>query len=220
MVDTDKAIRSFENSIKFIAPKAITSKDEANAYMNLKKEQPNTNTKKKKSANKNSSLSGQDSSSQNISNKIDSSQNSSENSPGTFSSDNLKEDNSEVNIINQASSSIKLPVTKEKIKTREKIKFGQHENFSFFESFAREIIFQIFEYRLMYFFGYQIKKADLESDNVKDTTNQKKDKGGRNDNNDNEGINHEIKAKKEEEEKIKSNKQKEESKREQKIEGV
>ena len=39
----------------------------------------------------------------------------------------------------------------------ENLRFGQHENFSFFESYAREIIFQIFDYHPMYFFGYTVK---------------------------------------------------------------
>ena len=48
-------------------------------------------------------------------------------------------------------------------KKKEKLRFGQHENFSFFESFSREIIFQIFNYYPMFFFNYDatyLEKTD------------------------------------------------------------
>ena len=159
-------LKDFEDSINFIAPKIIPSADEKNAYVNLKKEQPNA--KENRSSNKNSTFSGQDSSSPNNFEKKDSSQNSAEQSSGTFSSDYLEDNNLQYNTKNQNLSSNKLPLGTKKIKGQEKKKFGQHENFSFFESFAREMIFQIFEYRPMYFFGYTVKKTDIESEQKKE----------------------------------------------------
>lgn len=55
-----------------------------------------------------------------------------------------------------------------------KIKFGQHENFSFFESYAREIIFQVFDYHPMYFFGYSIKNKDLKDQSTEEEKDKKK----------------------------------------------
>ena len=40
-------------------------------------------------------------------------------------------------------------------------KFGQHQSFSFFESYSREIIFQIFNYHPMYYFKYELKRDDI-----------------------------------------------------------
>ena len=50
-------------------------------------------------------------------------------------------------------------------KKKEKLRFGQHENFSFFESFSREIIFQIFNYHPMFFFNYDATYLEKTDDN-------------------------------------------------------
>ena len=50
-------------------------------------------------------------------------------------------------------------------KKKEKLRFGQHENFSFFESFSREIIFQIFNYHPMFFFNYDVTYLEKTDDN-------------------------------------------------------
>ena len=41
------------------------------------------------------------------------------------------------------------------------VKFGQHDNYSFFEVYSRELIFQLFNYHETFFFYYEIKKEDL-----------------------------------------------------------
>ena len=44
---------------------------------------------------------------------------------------------------------------------KDDVKFGQHDNYSFFEVYSRELIFQLFNYHEMFFFNYEIKKEDL-----------------------------------------------------------
>ena len=45
-------------------------------------------------------------------------------------------------------------------KNCEKIKFRQKPNFSLFESYARKIIFKIFDNHLIYFFNFRRKKMN------------------------------------------------------------
>ena len=61
------------------------------------------------------------------------------------------------------------------INKEDKKRFGQHENFSFYESFAREIIFQIFDYHLMYFFGYTLKYDESTGKNIEIDGEKKKE---------------------------------------------
>ena len=82
-------------------------------------------------------------------------------SPGFYSDKNKKYKNLLTN-----------PDTKEE-KNIEKIRFGQHSSFSFFESYAREIIFQIFDYHPMYFFNYEIKTNELSENNIKESGKDK-----------------------------------------------
>ena len=85
-------------------------------------------------------------------------------SPGFYSDKNKKYKNLLTN-----------PDTKEE-KNIEKIRFGQHSSFSFFESYAREIIFQIFDYHPMHFFNYQIKRNELAGGAVKESEKKKEEK--------------------------------------------
>ena len=83
-------------------------------------------------------------------------------SPGFYSDKNKKYKNLLTN-----------PDTKEE-KNIEKIRFGQHSSFSFFESYAREIIFQIFDYHPMHFFNYQIKRNEIAGGLLKKVKKRKK----------------------------------------------
>ena len=85
-------------------------------------------------------------------------------SPGFYSDKNKKYKNLLTN-----------PDTKEE-KNIEKIRFGQHLSFSFFELYAREIIFQIFDYHPMHFFNYQIKRNELAGGAVKESEKKKEEK--------------------------------------------
>ena len=61
-------------------------------------------------------------------------------------------------------------------KNGEKIKFGQKPNFSFFESNERNIIFQIFDNHLIYFFNFRRKKNELTLKNIKEREIEKAEK--------------------------------------------
>jgi len=76
------------------------------------------------------------------------------------SSSSFKESNEESQEMNDDE---KSNIKKEKVKSKnkvvyipKKIKFGQHKNESFYEIYAREIVFQIFEYNQMSHSGYNI----------------------------------------------------------------
>ena len=49
------------------------------------------------------------------------------------------------------------------------VKFGQNLKFSFFETFTREIIFQMFNYKKIYYFKYELKMKEQTEDSDKDS---------------------------------------------------
>ncbi len=171
--ENDKAFKDFVNSINFLYPKEIPSNDEKKAYVNLKKENPS------KSGTKKTVDAGKDISNQNINDSKDSSSKyykssskiSSPESPELIT-DNSPKDESEPNDPNIANIS---HVIKKMPKKEKKKRFGQHENYSFFEAFTREMIFQIFNYHLMYFFGYEVKKQEINQSDKKDKEDQKEE---------------------------------------------
>ena len=56
------------------------------------------------------------------------------------------------------------------------VKFGQHRDFSFFESYAREIIFQLFNYHKMFFYKYDLEKI-MNKEKSKTKTNKINESG-------------------------------------------
>lgn len=74
---------------------------------------------------------------------------------------------------NKGSKGLLSDADKKLEKNIEIIRFGQHSSFSFFESYAREIIFQIFDYHPMYFFNYEIKTNELIENNIKESGKDK-----------------------------------------------
>ena len=74
---------------------------------------------------------------------------------------------------NKGSKGLLSDADKKLEKNIEIIRFGQHSSFSFFESYAREIVFQIFDYHPMYFFNYEIKNNELSENNIKESGKDK-----------------------------------------------
>ena len=74
---------------------------------------------------------------------------------------------------NKGSKGLLSDADKKLEKNIEIIRFGQHSSFSFFESYAREIILQIFDYHPMYFFNYEIKNNELSENNIKESGKDK-----------------------------------------------
>ena len=74
---------------------------------------------------------------------------------------------------NKGSKGLLSDADKKLEKNKEIIRFGQHSSFSFFESYTREIIFQIFDYHPMYFFNYEIKTNELIENNIKESGKDK-----------------------------------------------
>lgn len=73
------------------------------------------------------------------------------------SSSSFKESNEESQDSEKNSSGKEKSKNKKKpVYIPKKIKFGQHKNESFYEAYAREIVFQIFEYNKMTHMGYDI----------------------------------------------------------------
>ena len=134
----NKSFKNFMENIKYIYPEEIASENETKAYKNLRNENPN------KSENKNK-------------NKVESSTSEKESSSSSFTPFENAPRNSNQIIFSSDND----------VKKKEKGRFGQHENFSFFESFSREMIFQIFNYHQMYFFNYDITYSDRIGDNNK-----------------------------------------------------
>ena len=127
----------FIRQIEFITPKEIPSESQFNSYNNLQNFNPNDLSKNK---NKNTSLrNSEESSSQIVSENTDSTNKS---KPKKESgSDFIKKDSNRLSG-SQDENPSKLENSQNQ--TLSKKRFGQHSNFSFFESFVREMIFQIF----------------------------------------------------------------------------
>ena len=134
----NKSIKNFMENIKYIYTEEIAPENETKTYKNLRNENPNKSEKKNQAESSTSEIEKESSSS---------SFNPLENIPRNQNKIIFSSDDNE--------------------KKKEKRRFGQHENFSFFESFSREIIFQIFNYHQMYFFNYDITYSNKIGDNNK-----------------------------------------------------
>ena len=111
----NKSIKNFMENIKYIYTEEIAPENESKTYKNLRNENPNKSEKKNQAESSTSEIEKESSSS---------SFNPLENIPRKQNEIIFSSDDNE--------------------KKKEKRRFGQHENFSFFESFSREMIFQIF----------------------------------------------------------------------------
>ena len=111
----NKSLKDFVENIKYVYPEEIAPENETKAYKNLRNENPNKSEKKSQTESSNSEIEKESSSS---------SFTPLENIPRKQNEIIFSSDDNE--------------------KKEEKGRFGQHENFSFFESFSREMIFQIF----------------------------------------------------------------------------
>lgn len=149
----NKSFKNFMENIKYIYTEEIAPENESKAYKNLRNENPNKSEKKNQAESSTSEIEKESSSS---------SFNPLENIPRNQNKIIFSSDDNE--------------------KKKEKRRFGQHENFSFFESFSREMIFQIFNYHQMYFFNYDIaysnkigdsNKIEKENNKIENEQNQK-----------------------------------------------
>ena len=156
--NVDELCDKFSKTIDFIGPNEIPIELQNKSFHNMKKNNPYIQAKKEEKKNKiinsiNSSKSNK-SSNKIIPNNINESKNIINNSNLNIQSNSLSESQAEKTSNTEMSDN-------QKIKDR---RFGQHSSFSFFECFVREIIFQIFNYHKMFFFGYELKKEDVFED--------------------------------------------------------
>ena len=158
----DKSYKDFEKSIDFIIPTDVTPENAIKSFVNLKNRDPDESKKKTRYS---SSTSGLDSSSKKTQDKNSKTKDEISN---TINGDEKDENK---NILLKKKNKNKIM----------NLRFGQHKNFSFFESYAREIIFQIFDYHQMYFFHYTIRKEHLESEKKKEIKNEEDIKSETND---------------------------------------
>ena len=132
---------NFENSIKdyLLVPKDVPPYMKIDAYFNLIKGRPNN-----KSAGKKKILA------------------QSEIKKGSLSDGNkgLKYSKEDIQNKNNATDNSSSKVDFKGIPC--KVNFGSHSEYSFFEYWAREIVFQLFNYHSMYFFSYKFSKPKLE----------------------------------------------------------
>jgi len=158
----DKSYKDFEKSIDFIIPTDVTPENAIKSFINLKNRDPDESKKKTRYS---SSTSGLDSSSKKTQDKNSKTKDEISN---TINGDEKDENK---NILLKKKNKNKIM----------NLRFGKHENFSFFDSYAREIIFQIFDYHQMYFFHYTIRKEYLESEKKKEIKNEEDIKSETND---------------------------------------
>ena len=156
-LEENESFKDYINSINFIVPQDIPSDQEKNSYANLKYGNPNEI--RKRSDNNDS---GRDYSSLNL---FSDTNKTSDNASDTLTNELKKEKNDKKEI------KIKDVSIDSNKSDKESKKFGQHTNFSFYESYSREIVFQIFNYHEMYFFSYSISKKEL--DEIKKEQEQK-----------------------------------------------
>jgi len=184
MIENNNLYEEFFKSINFIFPTEITKENAKNSFINLINLNPGEYNKKK--AKKQSTNSGTD-------NQNTTPNNSKELSSSSETISNKKEnyynsDNPSNNPMNQirGENMNKIKISKPKSDNEkekiENIRFGQHQGFSFFESFSRELIFQIFGYHETFFFDYEITGEELAM-NKEDKKTEKyigNDKNGKN----------------------------------------
>ena len=156
-LEENESFKDYINSINFIVPQDIPSDQEKNSYENLKYGNPNEIRKRS-----DDNDSGRDYSSLNL---FSDTNKTSDNDSDTLTNELKKEKNDKKGI------KIKdISIDSNKSDKGSK-RFGQHTNFSFYESYSREIVFQIFNYHEMYFFSYSISKKEL--DEIKKEQEQK-----------------------------------------------
>ena len=155
--EENESFKDYINSINFIVPQDIPSDQEKNSYANLKYGNPNEI--RKRSDNNDS---GRDYSSLNL---FSDTNKTSDNDSDTLTNELKKEKNDKKEI------KIKDVSIDSNKSDKGSKRFGQHTNFSFYESYSREIVFQIFNYHEMYFFSYSISKKEL--DEIKKDKEQK-----------------------------------------------
>ena len=156
-LEENESFKDYINSINFIVPQDIPSDQEKNSYANLKYGNPNEI--RKRSDNNDS---GRDYSSLNL---FSDTNKTSDNASDTLTNELKKEKNDKKEI------KIKDVSIDSNKSDKGSKRFGQHTNFSFYESYSREIVFQIFNYHEMYFFSYSISKKEL--DEIKKEQEQK-----------------------------------------------
>ena len=156
-LEENESFKDYINSINFIVPQDIPSDQEKNSYANLKYGNPNEIRKRS-----DDNDSGRDYSSLNL---FSDTNKTSDNDSDTLTNELKKEKNDKKGI------KIKdISIDSNKSDKGSK-RFGQHTNFSFYESYHREIFLQIFNYHEMYFFSYSISKKEL--DEIKKEQEQK-----------------------------------------------
>ena len=149
----DGAFKDISNSVNYILPKEIAIDYEDKSFKNLINMSPKDYLKK--TGKIKSSVSGTESQSQQNESKSNSGKEIVQQKDKSNSNDSHNEENrnQNKNLINNSS--------EKNNKRKEKIKFGQHANYSFFESYSRELIFQLFNYHELYFFNYEVTKGEL-----------------------------------------------------------
>ena len=155
--EENESFKDYINSINFIVPQDIPSDQEKNSYANLKYGNPNEIRKRS-----DDNDSGRDYSSLNL---FSDTNKTSDNASDTLTNELKKEKNDKKEI------KIKDVSIDSNKSDKGSKRFGQHTNFSFYESYSREIVFQIFNYHEMYFFSYSISKKEL--DEIKKEQEQK-----------------------------------------------
>ena len=156
-LEENESFKDYINSINFIVPQDIPSDQEKNSYANLKYGNPNEIRKRS-----DDNDSGRDYSSLNL---FSDTNKTSDNASDTLTNELKKEKNDKKEI------KIKDVSIDSNKSDKGSKRFGQHTNFSFYESYYREIVFQIFNYHEMYFFSYSISKKEL--DEIKKEKEQK-----------------------------------------------
>ena len=146
-LEENESFKDYINSINFIVPQDIPSDQEKNSYANLKYGNPNEIRKRS-----DDNDSGRDYSSLNL---FSDTNKTSDNDSDTLTNELKKEKNDKKEI------KIKDVSIDSNKSDKGSKRFGQHTNFSFYESYSREIVFQIFNYHEMYFFSYSISKKEL-----------------------------------------------------------
>ena len=157
-LEENESFKDYINSINFIVPQDIPSDQEKNSYANLKYGNPNEIRKRS-----DDNDSGRDYSSLNL---FSDTNKTSDNASDTLTNELKKEKNDKKEI------KIKDVSIDSNKSDKGSKRFGQHTNFSFYESYSREIVFQIFNYHEIYFFSNSISKKEL-IDEIKKDKEQK-----------------------------------------------
>ena len=184
MIENNNLYEEFFKSINFIFPTEITKENAKNSFTNLINLNPREYSKKKaKKQSTNSRTDNQNTTPNNSKELSSSSETIPNKNENYYNSDNPS--NNPMNQIrgeNMNEIKISKPKSDNEKEKIENIRFGQHQGFSFFESFSRELIFQIFGYHETFFFDYEITGEELAM-NKEDKKTEKyigNDKNGKN----------------------------------------